>query len=159
EPRGRLALLGLGPGPPDLRTPRADAELRRASVVVGLDEHVDQVRHLLRPGAEVRSSGNGQNEQRASAAVAAARAGNSVVLIGADDAGVFGAVSLALEVGGSEVEVVGIPAITDVRGAAALLGAPLGHDYVLINLSESCTPWEVIERRVRAAAEADLVLC
>ncbi|MHA6805259.1 precorrin-3B C(17)-methyltransferase [Salinifilum ghardaiensis] len=159
RPRGRLAIVGLGPGTPELRTARVEAELRRASVVVGLDQYLDQVRHLLRPGTEVRSSGLGQEEARAEEAVTLARTGNAVALIGSGDAGVYAMASPALEKASSDIEVVGVPGVTAALAASALLGAPLGHDHVLISLSDLHTPWEIIERRVRAAAEGDLVVC
>jgi cobalt-precorrin 5A hydrolase / cobalt-factor III methyltransferase / precorrin-3B C17-methyltransferase len=159
RPRGRLAIVGLGPGPDDLRVPRAAAELRRASVVVGLDQYVDQVRHLLRPGTQVHASGLGEEEQRAADAVALAAKGHAVALIGSGDAGIYAMGSPALEGAGSDIEVVGVPGVTAALAAAALLGAPLGHDHVLISLSDLHTPWSVIERRVAAAAAADLVTC
>jgi cobalt-precorrin 5A hydrolase/precorrin-3B C17-methyltransferase len=159
RPRGRLAIVGLGPGAADLRVPRAEAELRRASVVVGLDQYVEQVRHLLRPGTEVRASGLGDEEQRAADAVALAAKGRAVALIGSGDAGVYAMASPALQQAGADIEVVGVPGVTAALAAAALLGAPLGHDHVLISLSDLHTPWSVIERRVAVAAEADLVAC
>ncbi|TQM14189.1 precorrin-3B C(17)-methyltransferase [Pseudonocardia kunmingensis] len=159
RPRGRLAIVGLGPGAADLRTPRAEAELRRASVVVGLDQYVEQVRHLLRPGTEVHASGLGDEEQRAADAVALAGKGRAVALIGSGDAGVYAMASPALQQAGADIEVVGVPGVTAALAAAALLGAPLGHDHVLISLSDLHTPWPVIERRVAAAAAADLVTC
>lgn len=87
--RGRLAVVGLGPGARDLLTPRAKAELRRASVLVGLDQYVDQIRDLLRPGTRVLESGLGAEEERARTAVAEARKGQAVALIGSGDAGVY----------------------------------------------------------------------
>ncbi|MER7081392.1 cobalt-precorrin 5A hydrolase / precorrin-3B C17-methyltransferase [Saccharopolyspora kobensis] len=159
RPRGRLALIGIGPGAADLRVPRADVELRRASVVVGLDQYVDQVRHLLRPGTEVRATGLGEEEARAVEAVELAREGRAVALIGSGDAGVHAMASPALEKADVDIEVVGVPGVTAVLAASALLGAPLGHDHALISLSGLRTPWAVIERRVRAAAEGDLVVC
>ncbi len=159
RPRGRLAIVGLGPGAADLRVPRADAELRRASIVVGLDQYVDQVAHLLRPGTEVRASGLGDEEQRAADAVALAAKGHAVALIGSGDAGVYAMASPALQRAGDDIEVVGVPGVTAALSAAALLGAPLGHDHVLISLSDLHTPWPVIEQRVAAAAAADLVTC
>ncbi|WP_433869708.1 precorrin-3B C(17)-methyltransferase [Saccharopolyspora sp. CA-218241] len=159
RPRGRLALVGIGPGAAELRTPRADAELRRASVVVGLDQYLDQVRHLFRPGTEERASGLGAEEARAAEAVSLAREGRAVALIGSGDAGVYAMASPALEQADRDVEFVGVPGVTAALAASALLGAPLGHDHALISLSDLHTPWEVIERRVRAAAEGDLVVC
>ncbi|KUO22557.1 precorrin-3B C(17)-methyltransferase [Streptomyces dysideae] len=156
--RGRLAVVGLGPGARDLLTPRAKAELRRASVLVGLDQYVDQIRDLLRPGTRLLESGLGAEEERARTAVAEARKGQAVVLIGSGDAGVYAMASPALAEASDDIDVIGVPGVTAALAAAAILGAPLGHDHVSISLSDLHTPWEVIERRVRAAAEADIVV-
>lgn len=156
--RGRLAVVGLGPGARDLLTPRAAAELRRASVLVGLDQYVDQIRDLLRPGTRVLESGLGAEEERARTAVAQARQGHAVALIGSGDAGVYAMASPALAEASDDIDVVGVPGVTAALAAGAVLGAPLGHDHVSISLSDLHTPWEIIERRVRAAAEADLVV-
>ncbi|MET9217716.1 precorrin-3B C(17)-methyltransferase [Streptomyces sp. NPDC003300] len=158
RPRGRLAVVGLGPGARDLVTPRAVAELRRASVIVGLDQYVDQIRDLLMPGTRVLESGLGAEEERARTAVAEARAGHAVALIGSGDAGVYAMASPALAEAADDIDVIGVPGVTAALAAAALLGAPLGHDHVSISLSDLHTPWDVIERRVRAAAESDLVV-
>ncbi|MBW1602840.1 precorrin-3B C(17)-methyltransferase [Streptomyces sp. JJ66] len=158
RPRGRLAVVGLGPGARDLLTPRARAELRRASVVVGLDQYVTQIRDLLRPGTRVLESGLGAEEERARTAVEQARAGHAVALIGSGDAGVYAMASPALAEASADIDVVGVPGVTAALAAAALLGAPLGHDHVSISLSDLHTPWEVIERRVAAAAASDLVV-
>jgi cobalt-precorrin 5A hydrolase/precorrin-3B C17-methyltransferase len=157
-PRGRLALVGLGPGDRDLVTPRAIEELRRASVVVGLDRYLDQIRDVLRPGTRVLRSGLGDEEQRASSAVAQAREGHAVALVGSGDAGVYAMASPALAIAGADIDVTGVPGITAGLAAAALLGAPLGHDHAIISLSDLHTPWEIIERRIRAAAEGDFVV-
>ncbi|MFG2731062.1 precorrin-3B C(17)-methyltransferase [Streptomyces canus] len=156
--RGRLAVVGLGPGARDLLTPRAKAELRRASVLVGLDQYVDQIRDLLRPGTRILESGLGAEEERARTAVAEARKGRAVALIGSGDAGVYAMASPALAEASDDIDVIGVPGVTAALAAAAILGAPLGHDHVSISLSDLHTPWEVIERRVRAAAEADIVV-
>ncbi|MEU3896832.1 precorrin-3B C(17)-methyltransferase [Streptomyces sp. NPDC045251] len=156
--RGRLAVVGLGPGARDLVTPRAQAELRRASVLVGLDQYVDQIRDLLRPGTRVLESGLGAEEERARTAVEEARRGHAVALIGSGDAGVYAMASPALAEASADIDVVGVPGVTAALAAGAILGAPLGHDHVSISLSDLHTPWEVIERRVRAAAEADIVV-
>ncbi|MFF9026138.1 precorrin-3B C(17)-methyltransferase [Streptomyces iakyrus] len=156
--RGRLAVVGLGPGARDLLTPRAQAELRRASVLVGLDQYVDQIRDLLRPGTRIQESGLGAEEERARTAVEEARKGQAVALIGSGDAGVYAMASPALAEASDDIDVVGVPGVTAALAAGAILGAPLGHDHVSISLSDLHTPWEVIERRVRAAAEADIVV-
>jgi cobalt-precorrin 5A hydrolase / precorrin-3B C17-methyltransferase len=158
RPRGRLALVGLGPGSRDLLTAAARKELRRASVIVGLDQYVDQIRDLLRPGTEILSSGLGQEEERAHTAVARARDGFAVALVGSGDAGVYAMASPALEVADESIDVVAVPGVTAALAAAAVLGAPLGHDHCYLSLSDLHTPWPVIERRVRAAARGDFVL-
>jgi cobalt-precorrin 5A hydrolase / cobalt-factor III methyltransferase / precorrin-3B C17-methyltransferase len=158
RPRGRLALVGLGPGARDLLTPRAIAELRRSSVVVGLDQYVEQIRDLLRPGTRVVASGLGAEEARAKTAVEEARHGHAVALVGSGDAGVYAMASPALSLAGDDIDVIGVPGITAGLASAALVGAPLGHDHAVISLSDLHTPWEIIERRVRAAAEGDFVV-
>jgi cobalt-precorrin 5A hydrolase/precorrin-3B C17-methyltransferase len=158
RPRGRLALVGLGPGARDLLTPRALRELRRASVWVGLDQYVDQVRDLARPGTRILETGLGREEERAHTAVTEARTGHAVALLGSGDAGVYAMASPALEVAGDDIDVVGVPGVTAALAASSLLGAPLGHDHASISLSDLHTPWPAIEARVRAVAEADLVV-
>ncbi|HEV7898261.1 MAG TPA: precorrin-3B C(17)-methyltransferase [Planosporangium sp.] len=158
-PRGRLSVVGLGPGAEDLRTPRATAVLRRAGIVVGLDQYVDQVRHLLTPGTEIVASGLGAEEERARTAVELATAGHAVALIGSGDAGVYAMASPALQVAGEDVDVEAVPGVTAALAAAALLGAPLGHDHAYLSLSDLHTPWRVITDRLRACATADLVVC
>jgi cobalt-precorrin 5A hydrolase/precorrin-3B C17-methyltransferase len=158
RPRGRLAIVGIGPGSRDLLTAAAKDELRRASVIVGLDQYVERIRDLLRPGTQILSSGLGQEEERAHNAVARARDGSAVALIGSGDAGVYAMASPALEVADESIEVVGVPGVTAGLAAAAVLGAPLGHDHCYVSLSDLHTPWPVIERRVSAAAQGDFVL-
>lgn len=158
-PRGRLAIIGLGPDAADLRTPRSEAELRRAAVVLGSGEFLEQVGHLLRSGTDVRTGELGTADARAEEAVALARSGKAVALIGSGDAVLDAMASTALEKGHGDVEYVDVPAVSWAREAAALLGAPLGHDHARITLSESSTPWEITERRLRAGAEGDLVVC
>jgi cobalt-precorrin 5A hydrolase / precorrin-3B C17-methyltransferase len=159
RPRGRLAIIGIGPGARDLMTPRAVAELRRSAVVAGLDAYLEQVADLLRPGTRVLASGLGAEQERAAEAVAQARAGRAVALIGSGDAGVYAMGSPALEIAGDDIDVTVVPGVTAALATAAVLGAPLGHDHVMISLSDLHTAWPVIERRIAAAAEGDLVTC
>ena len=160
RPRGRLAIVGLGPGrgrPARARAPRPSCGGRRSSW--GSTSTSTRCAHLLRPGTEVHASGLGDEEQRAADAVALAAKGHAVALIGSGDAGVYAMASPALQGAGDDIEVVGVPGVTAALAAASLLGAPLGHDHVLISLSDLHTPWPVIEQRVAAAAGADLVTC
>jgi cobalt-precorrin 5A hydrolase/precorrin-3B C17-methyltransferase len=159
RPRGRLAVVGIGPGARDLMTPRAMGELRRAAVAVGLDAYLEQVADLLRPGTTVLASGLGAEQERAAEAVAQARAGRAVALVGSGDAGVYAMGSPALEMADDAIDVTVVPGVTAALAAAAVLGAPLGHDHVMISLSDLHTAWPVIERRITAAAEGDLVTC
>lgn len=159
SPRGRLAIVGIGPGAADLRAPRATEELRRASIVVGLVQYTRQIRALLRPGTRVVESGLGFEEERARTAVDLAKAGKAVALIGSGDAGIYAMASPALELADDTIEVVVVPGITAALAASALLGAPLGHDHAYVSLSDLHTPWDVIERRLHRLAEADLVVC
>jgi cobalt-precorrin 5A hydrolase / cobalt-factor III methyltransferase / precorrin-3B C17-methyltransferase len=158
-PRGRLTLVGLGPGAADLRSPRATEALRRAGIVVGLDQYVDQVRDVVRPSTRILASGLGDEEERARTAVELATAGHAVALVGSGDAGVYAMASPALQLAGPDVDVETVPGITAALAAAALLGAPLGHDHAYLSLSDLHTPWPVIAGRLRACATADLVLC
>jgi cobalt-precorrin 5A hydrolase/precorrin-3B C17-methyltransferase len=158
RPRGRLAIVGIGPGDRALLTPQARAELRRSSVVVGLDQYVSQVADLLRPATRVLATGLGSEQERAESAVELARGGHAVALIGSGDAGIYAMASPALEAADESFDVIGAPGVTAMLAAAALLGAPLGHDHAAISLSDLHTPWEVIERRVTSAAEGDFVV-
>jgi len=159
RPRGRLAIVGIGPGAADLRAPLATEELRRASIVVGLDRYVSQIRALLRPGTRVVESGLGAEEQRARSAVELAKAGHAVALISSGDAGIYAMASPTLEVCDASIDIVVVPGITAALAAGALLGAPLGHDHAYVSLSDMHTPWEAIEQRLACLAEADIVVC
>jgi cobalt-precorrin 5A hydrolase/precorrin-3B C17-methyltransferase len=156
--RGRLALVSLGPGDEALVPPLAREALASSELVVGLGQYVDRVRHLLRPGTEVLDLPLGEEVERARRSVEEARAGRSVALVSSGDVGVYAMASPALEMAGDDVDVVVVPGITAAQAAASLLGSPLGHDHCSISLSDLLTPWDVIERRARAAAEGDFVV-
>jgi cobalt-precorrin 5A hydrolase / precorrin-3B C17-methyltransferase len=161
--RGGLALVGIGPGGPEGLTARARELLQAADAVVGYHGYLD----LLRPwlvGPVLHGSPIGEEVPRARLAIMLARAGQSVALVSSGDAGVYGTAGIVFELLGDEgadaeaaaVEVV--PGVSAAHAAAALLGAPLMNDYATISLSDLMTPWEVIERRLRAVAEADMVV-
>jgi cobalt-precorrin 5A hydrolase / precorrin-3B C17-methyltransferase len=156
--RGRLALVSLGPGKDTLITPLAREALAASELVVGLDQYVDRVRHLLRPGTRVLTPPLGNEMERAELALSEARAGGSAALVSSGDVGVYAMASPVLELAGEDVEVVVVPGVTAAQAAASLLGSPLGHDHCSISLSDLLTPWEVIQSRVRAAAEGDFVI-
>jgi cobalt-precorrin 5A hydrolase/precorrin-3B C17-methyltransferase len=156
--RGRLALISLGPGDDALIPPLAREALAEAELIVGLEQYVGRVRHLLRPGTRVLTLPLGNEVARAEEALAEARAGGSVALVSGGDVGVYAMASPALELAEEDIEVVVIPGITAAQAAASLLGSPLGHDHCSISLSDLLTPWRVIEDRVRAAAQGDFVI-
>ena len=158
-PLGHLSVVGLGPGDPRHRTPAAATAVRGAELVIGYGPYVDACADLLGPSQEVVRSPIGEEAVRAKQAVAEAEAGRRVALVCSGDAGVYAMASLAVEVvGDSGVAVEIRPGVTAALAAAALLGAPLGHDHAVISLSDLLTPWPVIETRLRAAADADLVV-
>ncbi|HEV2092227.1 MAG TPA: precorrin-3B C(17)-methyltransferase [Rubrobacter sp.] len=156
--RGRLMLVSLGPGEEALIPPLARDALAASELVVGLDQYVDRVRHLLRPGTQVLTMPLGDEVARAEAAIEEARAGGAVSLVSSGDVGVYAMASPALELAGEDVDVVVVPGITAAQAAASLLGSPLGHDHASISLSDLLTPWPVIERRMEAAGLGDFVV-
>jgi precorrin-3B C17-methyltransferase len=139
-------------------TPRAARVLEEAGVVVGYRTYLELITPLL-AGKEVVESGMREEVARAREAVARAAAGARVAVVSSGDPGVYGMAVPVLEAAletGVVVEV--IPGVTAATAAAALLGAPLGHDFAVISLSDLLTPWPVIEKRLRGAVAADFVL-
>jgi cobalt-precorrin 5A hydrolase / precorrin-3B C17-methyltransferase len=156
--KGRLALVSLGPGEDTLIPPLAREALAVSELVVGLDQYVDRIRHLLRPGTRVLTPPLGNELERVELALSEARAGGSSALVSSGDVGVYAMASPVMEVAGDDVDVVVVPGVTAAQAAASLLGSPLGHDHCSISLSDLLTPWEVILGRVKAAAEGDFVV-
>jgi cobalt-precorrin 5A hydrolase/precorrin-3B C17-methyltransferase len=156
RPRGRIALIGTGPGPPDLLAPRALAELRRASVLAGLGRSLDQVGDLLRPGTRILP-GAGDAAACSQEAIRQARLGHAVAITFPADPGMHEVASLVLSLAGEDIDVVEVPGITAALAASAVLGAPLGGSNAVISPGEH-TSWAVTEAQVRAAAEAGFVL-
>jgi cobalt-precorrin 5A hydrolase/precorrin-3B C17-methyltransferase len=156
RPRGRIALIGTGPGAADLLTPRALAELRRASVVAGLGTSLDQVGDLLRPGTRILP-GAGDGAACSREAIRQARLGHAVGITFPADPGMHELAGLVLSQAGDDIDVVEVPGITAALAASAVLGAPLGGSHAVISPGEH-TSWAVTEAQVRAAAEAGFVL-
>jgi cobalt-precorrin 5A hydrolase / precorrin-3B C17-methyltransferase len=162
--RGSLAIIGIGPGDPAWRTAEADAALSAASDVVGYRLYLD----LLGPAiaGKTRHDGVlGAEESRVSAALELAAAGRKVALLSSGDAGIYGLAALVFELvergdhpAWRRIDITVVPGVSALQAAAARLGAPLGHDFCAVSLSDLLTPWPVIERRLRAAAEGDFVL-
>ncbi|KAA5598179.1 precorrin-3B C(17)-methyltransferase [Blastochloris sulfoviridis] len=159
---GRLVIAGLGPGAARLVTPEVSAALEQATDLVGYGPYLARVSE--RPGQTRHASDNREEIDRARQALQLAEAGRSVVIVSSGDPGVFAmaaAVFEAIETGEAAwraVEVEVLPGITAMLAAAARVGAPLGHDFCAINLSDNLKPWELIQRRLMLAAEADFVI-
>lgn len=162
--QGRLSIVGMGPGQAAWRTPEASAALSAADEIVGYHLYLDLLgpliaekpRHATELGAET---------ERARIALNRAAVGNHVALVSSGDAGIYGLATLAFELLDSEgsaewrrVAIEVIPGVSAVQAAAARLGAPLGHDFCTVSLSDLLTPWPVIEARLSAAAQGDFVV-
>ncbi|MGH9297542.1 MAG: precorrin-3B C(17)-methyltransferase [Acidimicrobiales bacterium] len=160
QPIGRLALVGLGPGSARLRVPAAGAAVREADTVIGYEGYIELCADLLDCSKDVLGSPIGAEVERARIAVERATKGHSVAVVCSGDAGVYAMASLVIEEGGDSpgYEIKVVPGVTAALAAAACLGAPLGHDHVVISLSDLLTPWDAILRRVEAARDADLVI-
>ena len=163
-PRGRLQLIGLGPGRADWRLSGTAAALRSADHLVGYGYYTDQVQPL--PHQQVHTFALGEEEQRCQFALDLATTGVSVALICSGDAGVYAMGALTFELAAraedrrvQAVDIQAHPGVSAMFGAAARLGAPLGHDFCAVSLSDLMTPWSVIERRLQGAASADFVVC
>lgn len=159
---GRLTIAGLGPGADALVTPEVAAAIAQATDILGYIPYVARIRP--RAGLTLHSSDNREELDRAAHALRLARAGHRVVIVSSGDPGVFAmaaAVFEAIEAGPAEwraLDIAVLPGITAMLAASAAAGAPLGHDFCAINLSDNLKPWPVIEKRLRAAAEADFVI-
>jgi precorrin-3B C17-methyltransferase len=159
---GVISVVGLGPGERALRTAQAADAIRAADVVVGYTGYFEWIEDLV-AGKECLALPLGAERERAVLAIARAREGRRTCVVSSGDAGIYGMASLLLEMLAAEPdkpapEVTVVPGISAINACAALLGAPLGHDFAVISLSDLLTPWEQIEHRLRAAAEADFVL-
>lgn len=164
RPRGSLAVIGIGPGDHIWRTPEAGMALSGASDVVGYGLYLDLLGAVI-AGKTRHESGLGAEEARVRMALDLAAAGRAVALVSSGDAGIYGLAALVFELLDHErrpewqrVAVSVVPGLSALQAAAARLGAPLGHDFCAISLSDLLTPWPVIERRLRAAAEGDFVV-
>ena len=166
--RGRITIVGIGPGARAWRTPGADAAIAGATDLVGYGLYLDLIGPPA-PGCARHAYPIGAEEERARAALALGAEGRSVALVSSGDAGVYGMASLLFELldgapaaddsrGWRGVEVAVEPGISALQAAAARAGAPLGHDFCAISLSDLLTPWPAIERRLQAAAAGDFVV-
>ena len=159
---GRLVVVGLGPGAPGMLTPDATHALVAATDLIGYGPYLDRV--PARPGQLRHASDNRAELDRARAALGLAAQGHHVAVVSGGDPGVFAmasAVFEAIEAGPAAwraLDVAVLPGITAMLAAAARLGAPLGHDFCAISLSDNLKPWPVVLRRLQAAASAGFVM-
>lgn len=153
-------MVGIGPGAYEKMTIEAAEALKKSDVIIGYTVYVDLVKDHF-PGKEFLTTPMKKEVDRCVLAFEEARKGKIAAMICSGDAGVYGMSGLMYEVGVNypEVELEIIPGVTAATGGAAVLGAPLIHDFCLISLSDLLTPWEKIEARLLAAAQADFVVC
>ena len=156
----KLYVIGIGPGEYEQMTLNAIHAMEKSEVIIGYTVYVDLVKEHF-PGKEFLTTPMKKEVDRCVMAFEEAKKGKIVSMICSGDAGVYGMSGLMYEVGVNypEVELEIIPGVTAATGGAAVLGAPLIHDFCLISLSDLLTPWEKIEARLLAAAEADFVVC
>lgn len=161
--KGHIAVVGMGPGMESMMTMQALKALDAADVIVGYTVYLDLLGDRFKD-KELLSTPMKQETERCRLAFAEAAKGKSVAMICSGDAGIYGMASLMFEIkeelGSETADVVidVIPGITAASSGAAVLGAPLNHDFCVISLSDLLTPWELIEKRLRAAAEGDFAI-
>ena len=157
---GKIIVVGIGPGDESDMTSAVRDALREADAVVGYKPYFNYIDHLLKPGAKRIDTGMRGESARARQAFELAEQGQTVCVVSSGDAGVYGMSPLIYEMKRERHSDVGLqclPGISAMFKAASLLGAPLGHDFCAISLSDLMTPWNLIERRIIAAAQADFV--
>jgi cobalt-precorrin 5A hydrolase/precorrin-3B C17-methyltransferase len=162
--RGTLAVVGIGPGDPAWRTPEASTALARATDIVGYGLYLDLLGRAI-ADKNRHTSALGEEETRVRQALDLAAEGRSVALVSSGDAGIYGLASLVFELldraakpEWRTVELIVCPGVSALQAASARAGAPLGHDFCAISLSDLMTPWETIRARLEAAAAADFVV-
>lgn len=155
-----VSVIGIGPGGKQWLTQEAEEAIRRSDLVVGYTVYVELVRAYF-PEKEYLTTPMKQEAKRCEMALAEANEGKQVAMVCSGDAGVYGMAGLMLELGTSypNVEIRICPGITAALAGGAVLGAPLTHDFAVISLSDLLTPKEKIEKRLKAAAMADFVIC
>lgn len=157
---GKIIVAGIGPGSKEDITPAVLEAVRQADAIVGYKYYFQFIEPYIKSGCECIDTGMKKERERAEQAFLLAEQGKTVVVISSGDAGIYGMGPLIYEMRRerqSDIEVEVLPGISAFQKAASLLGAPIGHDLCIISLSDLMTPWEVIERRIKAAAMGDFV--
>lgn len=156
----RIYVAGIGPGSSEDITPALLNAVADSSVVVGYKYYFQFIEKYISKDTICIDTGMKKERQRAEMAFEYAEKGNTVCVISSGDAGIYGMAPLIYEMKrdrGSDVEIISIPGISAFQKAASLLGAPMGHDFCVISMSDLMTPWQLIEKRIKAAAEADFI--
>ena len=155
----KLTVVGIGPGDYDNMTVRADRALAESEVIIGYGVYIDLVRDRY-PDKEFLSTPMTREADRCRMALESAQSGKRTAMVCSGDSGIYGMAGLLFQLRGeaAEPEIEVVPGLTAACSGAALLGAPLTHDFAVISLSDRLTPWEKIEKRLEAAAEADLAV-
>ena len=151
----KIIIAGIGPGSREDITPAVVEAVATADVVVGYKYYFQFITPYIKNGCECIDTGMKRERERAAQAFEMAVSGKTVVVISSGDAGIYGMTPLIYEMRrerGSDIEIASLPGISAFQKAASLLGAPIGHDMCIISMSDLMTPWEVIERRIVAAA-------
>ena len=157
---GKIIIAGIGPGSKEDITPAVLEAVREADAIVGYKYYFQFIEAYVKEDCECIDTGMKKERERAEQAFLLAEQGKTVVVISSGDAGLYGMAPLIYEMRRerqSAIEIVSLPGISAFQKAASLLGAPIGHDMCIISLSDLMTPWEVIERRIKAAAVGDFV--
>ena len=156
----KVYAVGIGPGDREFFTDEAVHALQTADVIAGYTVYVDLVKDLF-PDKETFTTPMMQEIERCRWAIETAREGKNVAMVCSGDAGIYGMAGLLFELADQygDVEIEVVAGVTAANSGAAVLGAPIGHDFCLISLSDLLTPWDVIEKRLRCAAEADFAIC
>ena len=157
---GKIIIAGIGPGSKEDITPAVLEAVRLADAIVGYKYYFQFIEPYVKEGCQCIDTGMKKERERAEQAFLLAETGKTVVVISSGDAGLYGMAPLVYEMAeakGSDIIIETLPGISAFQKAASLLGAPIGHDTCIISLSDLMTPWEVIERRIKAAATGDFV--
>ena len=156
---GKVIVVGIGPGGYEDMTIRADEALQACDAIVGYPVYVDLVRDRY-PGKELHSTPMTRETERCQLVLELARSGKTAAMVCSGDSGIYGMAALVYELRGEaqEPEIQVVPGLTAACSGGAVLGAPLAHDFCVISLSDRLTPWEVIERRLAAAAMGDFCI-
>lgn len=154
---GKIYVVGIGPGKKADMTFRAYEAMEKSDIIIGYKTYMDLIKEYY-PGKEMKNSQMTKEVDRCIDVLKLAKEGKNVALISSGDAGVYGMAGIMLEIADGEVEVEIIPGVTATNAAAAIVGAPVMHDYVTISLSNLLTDWELIKKRLELAAQGDFVV-